>query len=117
MKNGGDDLTTRNGVVANIVAKLAAGQFAQIEQLTLGRRLSAGDMRKAVASYGRTLLVMPPDAVGLIDYIRISSESAWSVVAPLHTAEEGLSDLSLEMTLRESGPGTYDIEIDNIHVR
>ena len=39
----------------------------------------------------------------------------WSVRMDLWTAEEGRSDLSLELTIIESGRG-YTVELDDIHV-
>jgi hypothetical protein len=38
------------------------------------------------------------------------------VVFPLWTAEEGESDLSVEMAVIEARPGLHDSEIHNIHV-
>jgi hypothetical protein len=39
----------------------------------------------------------------------------WSIIMPLWTAEEGRSDLSLELTLVENGE-TTNVELDDIHV-
>jgi hypothetical protein len=41
---------------------------------------------------------------------------AWSVYLDLWTAEEGRSDLTLELTLRDSPAGIYSVELDDLHV-
>jgi hypothetical protein len=45
-----------------------------------------------------------------------STPERWSAYVELWTAEEGRSDLTLELTLTESGRDTYNSQIDNIHV-
>jgi len=40
----------------------------------------------------------------------------WSVNVDLWTVEEGRSDLTLEITLRENEKEIYDVEIEGIHV-
>lgn len=52
-----------------------------------------------------------------IDAVRISGSNppAWSVTASTYTEEEGLSDLSLELTLIKAGDD-FRVEIDNLHV-
>lgn len=113
-----DDLTIRNKLVKQVVDLLARGQYAQLEQMSHGSRLSPAEMQEAVEQYGRTLLPFPEDAMAQIDYIAYDGTRlrGWSVVVPLFTQEEGLSDLSLELSLIEAGPGKYDVEIDDLHV-
>jgi hypothetical protein len=38
------------------------------------------------------------------------------VAAPLWTAEEGRSDLTLELRLIEFAPEAYEVEIEDLHV-
>lgn len=61
---------------------------------------------------------MPPedafDAMSIIG-IEAPGRTAYSVVCDLWTEEEGRSDLSLELTLIESGGG-LTVELDDIHV-
>jgi hypothetical protein len=118
MWNLENDLTARNRLVMDVVAHLAGGRFSELERLSNGIRLSRGEMQEAVASYGRHLLEFPRDATDKIDYIVCvgSKPLRWSVVVPLFTREEGLSDLSLELALVEDGQYSYRVEIENIHV-
>ena len=96
---------------------LVAGQYDQLEKETSGTRLSARDVASAVEQYGRVLIAPPEQAYEDIDVVRIGrvSPPRWSVRMSLWTAEEGRSDLSLELTVAESGDG-YVIEVDDIHV-
>jgi hypothetical protein len=75
-------------------------------------------MARATQEYpGR--LVMPPDqSIPEVDVVEIAgaSPSAWSVNIPLWTAEEGRSDLTLQVTMRDSAEDLLDVEIDDIHV-
>jgi hypothetical protein len=74
-------------------------------------------MAKAIADYGRHLIIPPEEAYSLMDVVEIRStqQPRWSVTMPLWTLEEGRSDLLLELTVirREK---TFDIELDDIHV-
>jgi hypothetical protein len=81
-------------------------------------RVSPAQMRAAVEQYGRSLVPMPSGAGALIDYVAVRSSNpcTWSVVCPLFTAEEGRSDLSLELHLTQSSGASYTIEIDDLHV-
>lgn len=103
--------------VERIVQLLAERKFGQIESLTRGVRLSAQEMETALDEYGRTLVRLPRNAFKLMDIIPHHSEkaSSWSVIMPLWTAEEGRSDLSLELTLIRQGDDV-SIELDDIHV-
>jgi len=62
---------------------------------------------------------MPPESwFQNIDVIEIEGRAPrqWSVRFDLWTAEEGRSDLTLELTLTENNKELYGVEIDNIHV-
>jgi hypothetical protein len=110
------DLVARNKLVNQVVALLASHEYEQLEIITCGHRLSAEEMRAAILEYGRTLISLPDDALGLINYIECQDLSGWSVVVPLFTREEGRSDLSLELSLVGKGLDDYDVQIDDIHV-
>ncbi|WP_132649815.1 DUF7668 domain-containing protein [Rubrivivax gelatinosus] len=79
-------------------------------------RMAAETLRIAVESYGRRL-VQPPH-YDLADFVAVEGAVAptWSVVVPLFTAEEGRSDLSLELTMVEKAPGEWEAEVDDLHV-
>jgi hypothetical protein len=105
--------------VLNILKLLVNNEYESIEQFTNGIRLQAVDIKEAIDSYGRTL-IMPPDTEyeNLIDIIEISNSipKKWSIRFDLWTREEGKSDLSLEMTLIESNNELMNVEFDDIHV-
>jgi hypothetical protein len=103
--------------VQEVVADLVDGKYQELERRTGGVRLTSVEMEEAVRGYGRTLIHLPAGALECVDVIRIDrlSRPSWSLVVPLWTREEGRSDLSLELTLREGNDGLA-VEIDDIHV-
>ena len=103
--------------VAQVLGLLATKEYGELERLTQGVRLSAQEVAKAVADYGRTLIIPPAEAFNLMEVaqIRGSSPQRWSITMPVWTKEEGRSDLSIEMTLTDHGSG-LGIEIDDLHV-
>ena len=102
----------------DVLTLLAAQQYDRLQILCGGVRLSALELQRAVAEYGRTLIPPPTEAAGLIDYVEIldSQPRAWSVRVPVFTREEGRSDLTLELTLCEAEAGGYLFELDGLHV-
>ena len=114
----GSDLASRNAAVAHVVSLLATAQYESIYALAPTSRVSPAHMRAAVEKYGRTLVTLPLGAQALIDYVPIQNANppAWSVVVPLFTAEEGRSDLSLELQITRLSDGGYKVEVDDIHV-
>jgi len=104
-------------VVRDVVAQLAAGRYADLEERTRGVRLSAAELAGAVREYGRHVVV-PPDAAFVLDVVPVTGAAApaWSVNVALWTAEEGPSDLTLELTIRAGAAGEFAVEIDDLHV-
>ena len=96
---------------------LAQKEYAQLAELTNGVRLSAQEMAKAVADYGRTLVVPPRDAFNLLDAVQVrgAQPTRWSITMPVWTKEEGRSDLSVVLTVTDHGNG-FSIELDDLHV-
>ena len=80
-------------------------------------RVTANQWQLVVREYGRHLIPLPPQAFKLIDCVPVidSNSRQWSVVVSLFTQEEGHSDLTLELCLRESHSG-YEAEIDDLLV-
>lgn len=106
-----------------IVQWLVQRDYDEIEKRTDRVRLSAVELRNAVDEYGRRLLMPPDVAFDELDVVEIDTKGgarAWSVRVDLWTEEEGRSDLSLEMTMREpnedDGGGQLVVEVDNLHV-
>ena len=75
-------------------------------------------MELAVLEYGATIITPPESAFEDLDIIDIKGATprAWSVRFDFWTKEEGLSDLSLELTLINGEEELLNVEIDNIHV-
>jgi|SRR5690554_5233353 len=103
--------------VRHIYSLLQSQQYEAVEKLTNGIRLSADEIEEAITDYG-CRLVPYPDSVEL-DIVEVtgSTPKEWSVVAPVFTVEEGLSDLSIELSLVDNGQEIYRSELDNIRVR
>lgn len=104
-----------------IVQWLAQDEYDKVEERTNRVRLSAKQLRSAIEEYGRHLVVPPEGVFDELDVIEIDTQSdskAWSVRFDLWTQEEGRSDLSLEMTMREpkEPDGELIVELDNLHV-
>ncbi|MHB8875585.1 MAG: DUF7668 domain-containing protein [Myxococcaceae bacterium] len=104
------------GAVRKVIELLVRRNYRAIEQLTNARRLSAEQLKSTVEEYGRTLQ-LPPDGDLRIDAIEVAGArpKTWSVRCDLWTVEEGHSDLTLELTVRE-GAETYSVETDGLHV-
>lgn len=98
---------------------LVNGEYDTLAAMTSGRRLSGAEIRDAVRSYGRTLVSPPgdglPDDLELLD-VEGNGPRRVTATMSLYTAEEGRSDLSLELLLTEVAAGLWTVQIDNIHV-
>lgn len=83
-----------------VYGHLLAKQYGELEKITNGSRMSASEIEEAVSDYGCELTDYP-DSIQL-DVIEVegSNPKEWSVVAPIFTKEEGLSDLSLDFQLQ-----------------
>jgi hypothetical protein len=57
---------------------------------------------------------MPPDAWPL--HVTAVAGGSLHVVGPVWTAQEGRSDLSLELELRETASGSWDARVLSLHV-
>ena len=113
-----NDLGARNELVAQIVDALAKEQYERVVAMAPTSRVNAAELHIAVTEYGRKLVPIPEHEWSRIDYTAIagSQPQSWFVVAPVFTVEEGLSDLSLELTLTAGENGKYGVEINGLHV-
>ena len=113
-----DEVWPFESVVRDVVAELARGDFAALERRSSGIRLSAGELRAAAAEYGRRIVPLPAEASQALDVVPVTDADppAWSVDVPLWTAEEGRSDLTLQLTVRAAPDGGYRVEVDDLHV-
>ncbi len=80
--------------------------------------MSAGEIDEAISEYGRTLV--RPEAAEwwpLVEITPVTAERGkLHVAAPLWTAEEGRSDLTVELWLTEFAPELYRPTLLKIHV-
>lgn len=105
--------------VRDVIHSIAKGEYEMLEADGRAGRLSADDLRSAVANYRRTL-VIPPDEVLQEDLLREAvpmrgERESWALVANLWTAEERRSDLSVELTA-QALPEGIRVSIDDLHV-
>ena len=112
------EIEIRNALIAQLVEALAYEHYSRVYELAANSRINESALRTAVKDYGRRLLPLPKEEWHRIDYVEVSNSHprAWSVVVPLFTVEEGLSDLSLLLTVVNCGPNKFELEIDDIHV-
>ena len=102
-----------------IVDLLVKKDYAELESVTGGVRLSAAEIATAVRDYGRTLVFPPATAFSQADVIPIrgSVPPAYSVRFHLYTQEERQSDLEMQATFRwNSEDDMFNVELDNIIV-
>jgi hypothetical protein len=104
-------------VVRIVVDLLVRRQYETLARVDIGARLSADDIRQSVAGYGRTLVRPPDDAWSSLDAVAIfgTTPPAYDVVFDLWTAEEGRSDLSIELRVVPQEGGVHAPEILDIH--
>ena len=109
-------MTAIEAAVRVVVGLLVQRKYLAVERVTRGRRLTSEQMATAISKYGRTLssslnqsgqVTLLPDA---------TDRRVVHVAAPLRTVEEGRSDLSIELDLREYSPGLFDTELLDIRV-
>lgn len=101
-----------------VVGMLVAGEYDALASMTRGVRLSSDALETAVKRYGRTLRMPPDDAFSELDVVEVSESATptYTVTFDLWTAEEGRSDLSLELLLRDAYSGAFEIEVTDLHV-
>jgi len=102
--------------VSNFVELLVNKQYSEIERITSGIRLPAKEIEAAIRDYGLLLIIPPLSEYNNLDIIAIKSPTpSWSVRMNLWTQDEGKSDLTIELTIKEKG-STFSVELDDIHV-
>lgn len=103
--------------VLQVITLLVAGNYAELEALTHGVRLSAKEIATTVSDYGRKLTLPPESGFGQMNAVEVKNAqpNKWSIAMPLWTQEEGRSDLTMEMTIIEKANG-FAIELDDLHV-
>ena len=104
--------------VRDIVSLLADGEYAALEQRSGGVRLSAAQIAEGVLDYPYPPIVPPAhmEPAWHVVSIAVAEPPAWSVWVPLWTAQEGQSDLTLQLTVRAESATRFRVEIDNLLV-
>jgi len=105
-------------IVAQIMAMLAAGKYEQIVALTHGVRLSAEEIGNVLQDYGGEFIEPPDRAYSALDIVKVKTEIApdkYSVQMPLWTSEEGMSDLTMDITI-EFLNAKIKVELNDIHM-
>ncbi|GAA1309072.1 DUF7668 domain-containing protein [Saccharothrix xinjiangensis] len=104
--------------VEEIVHLLVRGEYEALSASTGNDRLDAAQLRKAVEDYGRTLVPLTADWADEAVVIPVDDpdRTMLAITVDLRTVEEGLSDLSLELTLTRVAPDQWKVGIDNLHV-
>jgi hypothetical protein len=105
-------------VVRTIVALVVAGDWPALDRTISGSTLSGADVRLAVAQYGRALVVPPSESFDALDAVEVENMGRRTVQirVPLWTREEGRSDLEMNITATEVGPGLWSAGIDDLLV-
>ena len=102
----------------HLVSMLVGHDFADLESLSKGIRLSQSEMEQAVREYPGTLVMPEGSSIPELDVVEVrdSNPTQWSVDIPLWTKEEGRSDLTMHITMTISRKELMDVEVDDIHV-
>lgn len=110
-------LIIRN-IVKEIVEAISNKKYDKITEITNNQRVSSNAIKSAIDEYGRTICVPNQDIFENIDVVFVegSNPSQYSFRFDLYSEEEGLSDLTLEMTVFISESNAVSTEIDGIHV-
>jgi hypothetical protein len=103
-------------IVRRLASQIAEGRYDFVVREVASSRLTSEDLRQVVRDYGRTLIVPPSEAYGHLDIVRVrDTVPTWSIRVPLWTAEEGRSDLTLELTISFADEIPV-VELDDLHV-
>ncbi len=116
MSNYDDKLPSEATI--QVIEMLVGHRYDELEKRTGGVRLSAQMIAEAISEYGKKLVLPPPDSLGHLDIVPVacSGPKTWSVRADLWTQEEGRSDLTLELTVKDKEGGGAIVELENLHV-
>ena len=110
-------MTAIEAAVRVVVGLLVQREYLAVERVTRGRRLTSEQMATAISKYGRTLVEPEPEWWGQVTLLPDATDRrVVHVAAPLRTVEEGRSDLSIELDLREYSPGLFDTQLLDIRV-
>jgi hypothetical protein len=102
--------------IERLVDALIAGRYDALVEDGRAGRLSADELRTAIAEYGRTLVPLPNDAWHLVEeHSQVGEPDALAMDIALWTMEEGRSDLTLSLTAHRRADA-WGLAIDDLHV-
>ena len=102
--------------IFDLVHQLVTGNFEMLQNDGRAGRVTASELARAIAEYGRTLVDLPDAAWELAVCYQIDGKpGVFAVDLPLWTREEGRSDLTLQFMLMVTDKGPR-LEIDDLHV-
>lgn len=104
-------------VVAGVVRRLAAGDFAGLVRDGVAPTREGPDdlgFEHWLVEYPATLVDLPDEAWPFTDHEPTDEAEVWDVSVDLWTAEEGRSDLTLEGQVRDDG-SAVTLRIERIH--
>lgn len=102
--------------IREVVAVVASGDFARLEADGRIGRGTGDDFRRVLREYGATLVPIPADAFHHIEGFAVMNDPHETAVdVTLWTVEEGRSDLTLSLTVRDDGE-SISLSIDDLRV-
>jgi hypothetical protein len=101
----------------DLVNELINGNYAKLEADGRAGRLTAQDLKNRLTEYGRTFIPLPDAAFDQGDtYTLVDGDGkSYGVDLDLWTTEEGKSDLTLQLTVRDTGTAIVP-QIDDLQV-
>lgn len=103
-------------VLKELVHELVIRNYTGLESDGRAGRLTAKELERTIAQYGRTLAEIPDGAFEASQAYPIKGdEASWAIDLDLWTTEEGKSDLTLLVTAH-TAPDRIAVEIDDLHV-
>jgi len=101
----------------DILDRLASQDYDGVIRRCARSRLSARDLATCIGEYGRRVTGPPAGAFDRLDAVAVKAAPlpTWFVRAPLWTAEEGRSDLELQLTATLRA-GAVELELDDLRV-
>ena len=101
--------------IADLVDALVRGDFDSLDRDGRSGSVGAEGLLRSVTEYGRTLVSLQDDAFELGEAGRVTAQPGeWWIVVPMWTAEEGRSDLSLELAALPTQDG-HRLVVTDLH--
>ena len=104
--------------INRVLALLVTGQYPKSGTLTHGNRLSAKEIATAVTQHGRTLIIPPEDAYGLMNVVEVENAQPKRWLINCNAALDARRrPIQLDFRIdNHQTPKTFEIELDDVHV-